>query len=164
MALNLRGDGIPNVDNELDAPELKNMGQFLTNHTVDIFFGTGRKKFHLHRDSLCDRLNYFTACSTVRFEEAQQKQLFLPDDDIEGFDLLVKVTIRCTLKKTSSDNDLPVYLALEVFEQHAMFGASSERSHGSHSQISSYKHSSSWLTKRSMYTIEKKRKKAERKW
>lgn len=62
---------------ELDAPEPKDMGQFLTNHTVDIFVGAGRKKFRLHRDLLCDRLNYFTACSTVRFEEAQQKQLSL---------------------------------------------------------------------------------------
>lgn len=90
MTLNLRGDGILNVDRELDAPELKDMGQFLTNHTVDIFVGAERKKFHLHRDLLCDRLNYFTACSTVKFEEAEQKQLSLPEDDIESFDLLVK--------------------------------------------------------------------------
>lgn len=67
-----------------------NLSRFLTNHTVDIFVGAERKKFRLHLDLLCDRSDYFTACSAVRFEEAQQKQLSLPEDDIESFDLLVK--------------------------------------------------------------------------
>ena len=56
---------------------------------VDIFVGAERKQFHLHHDLLCDRSDYFKACFEGDFKEAEQKELFLPEDDIESFGLFV---------------------------------------------------------------------------
>ena len=79
---------------------------------VDICVGAEQKKFHLHRDLLCDRSAYFKACFEGDFEEAQQKELYLLEDDVESFDLFVRWLYGATLKKISLDEDLLVYLAL----------------------------------------------------
>ncbi len=81
---------------------------------VDIFVGTERKKFRLHRDLLCDRSDYFKACFLGKFKEAQQKELSLPEDNVEGFGLLVRWLYGAPLKKMSSNDDLPVYCALII--------------------------------------------------
>ena len=81
---------------------------------VDIFVGTERKKFHLHRDLLCDRSDYFKACFSGNFKEAQQKKLSLPEDNAESFGLLVKWLYGAPLKKMSSNDDLPEYCALII--------------------------------------------------
>ena len=81
---------------------------------VDIFVGAERKKFHLHRDLLCDRSDYFTACFAGNFKEAQQKELFLPEDDIEVFDLFVRWLYGGPLEEISSNDDRLSYLALSL--------------------------------------------------
>ena len=81
---------------------------------IDIFVGAEQSRFHLHLDLLCDRSDYFKACIKGNFKEAQQKELFLPEDDIESFDLFVRWLYGATLKKISSKDDLPVYLALSI--------------------------------------------------
>lgn len=90
------------------------MFRFLTEHMIDVYVGAEQKKFHLHRDLLCDRSEYFKACFDGNFKEAQQKELYLPEDDIESFDLFVRWLYGAPLKKISSDDDLLVYLALIV--------------------------------------------------
>lgn len=81
---------------------------------VDIFVGPNQKKFHLHHDLVCHRSNYFRACFAGNFKEAQQKKIYLPEDDVESFDLLVGWLYGAPLKKISSKDDLPVYFALAV--------------------------------------------------
>ena len=81
---------------------------------VDIFVGAGRKQFHLHHDLLCDRSDYFKACFEGGFKEAEQKELFLPEDDIESFGLFVKWLYGASLKKISSKDELSVYFTLFV--------------------------------------------------
>ena len=81
---------------------------------VNIFVGAERKRYHLHRDLLCDRSDYFTACFIGEFREAQENELSLPEDNIESFDLLVQWLYGAPLKKISSNADVPVYLNLHV--------------------------------------------------
>ena len=81
---------------------------------VNIFVGAEQKRYHLHRDLLCHRSDYFRACFVGEFKEAQENELSLPEDDIESFDLFVKWLYGATLKKISSNTDLPVYLNLYV--------------------------------------------------
>ncbi len=81
---------------------------------VDIFVGTERKRFHLHRDLLCDRSDYFKACFSGNFKEAQQNELSLPEDNVESVCLLVRWLYGAPLKKMSSNDDLPVYCALII--------------------------------------------------
>ena len=81
---------------------------------VDIFVGAEQKKYHLHRDLICDRSDYFSACFTGNFKEAQQKELSLPEVDVEAFDLCVSWLYGVPSKKIGSDNDLPAHLSLYV--------------------------------------------------
>lgn len=81
---------------------------------VDIFVGAEQKRLHLHRDLLCNRSDYFKACFEGDFEEAQQQELFLPEDDVESFDLFVRWLYGALLENISSDYDLLVYLELVV--------------------------------------------------
>lgn len=81
---------------------------------VDIFVGAERKQFHLHHDLLCARSDYFKACFEADFKEAKQKELFLPEDDIESFSLFVKWLYGASLKKISSKDELSVYFTLFV--------------------------------------------------
>ena len=81
---------------------------------VDIFVGAERTKFHLHRDLLCSRSDYFRACFVGDFKEAQQRELSLPEDDAESFDLFVTWLYGTHLKKISSDDELPAYFGLTI--------------------------------------------------
>ena len=88
--------------------------RFLTDFMVDIFVGAERTKFHLHRDLLCNRSDYFRACFVGDFKEAQQKELFLPEDNIRSFELFVTWLYGTHLKKISSNDELPAYVGLAV--------------------------------------------------
>ena len=81
---------------------------------VDIFVGAERKQFHLHHDLLCDRSDYFKACFEGDFKEADQKELYLPEDVIESFGLFVRWLYGAPLKKISSKDELSVYFTLFV--------------------------------------------------
>ena len=81
---------------------------------VNIFVGAERTKFHLHRDLLCNRSDYFRACFVGDFKEAKQKELSLPEDNAESFELFVTWLYGTQLKKISSNNDLAAYFGLAV--------------------------------------------------
>ena len=81
---------------------------------VDIFVGAERTKFHLHRDLLCNRSDYFRACFVGDFKEAQQKELSLPEDNAESFELFVTWLYGTHLKKISLNDELPAYFGLAV--------------------------------------------------
>ena len=81
---------------------------------VDIFVGAQKTKFHLHRDLLCSRSDYFRACFEGDFKEAQQDELYLPEDNIESFELFVTWLYGTHLKKICSNDELPAYVGLTV--------------------------------------------------
>ena len=81
---------------------------------VNIFVGAERKKFHLHSDLLCNRSDYFRTCFVGDFKEAQQKELSLPEDDAESFELFVTWLYGTHLKKISSNDELPAYFNLAI--------------------------------------------------
>lgn len=56
---------------------------------VNIYVGDERKKFHLHRDLLCERSEFFKASFEGHFKEAEAQELTLPEDSIESFERLV---------------------------------------------------------------------------
>lgn len=79
---------------------------------VDVFVGTERKKFHLHRDLLCDRSEYFKACFGGEFTEAKKKELHLPEDNIDGFELFVEWLYGATLKRIEDEEAVFTHIAL----------------------------------------------------
>ena len=81
---------------------------------VDIFVGAERKQFHLHHDLLCDRSDYFKACFAGNFKEAKQRELYLPEEDIESFGLFVRWLYGASPKKISSIDELSVFFTLFV--------------------------------------------------
>ena len=88
--------------------------RFLNELMVNIFVGAERTKFHLHRDLLCNRSDYFRACFVGDFKEAQQKELSLPEDNAESFELFVTWLYGTHLKKISSNDELPAYFDLSI--------------------------------------------------
>ena len=52
--------------------------RLLTSEMFDVFLGLTRKKFHLHKDLLCDRSDYFKAAFQGDFQEATMIELYLP--------------------------------------------------------------------------------------
>ena len=88
--------------------------RFLNEDMVNIFVGAERTKFHLHRDLLCNQSDYFRACFEGDFKEAQQKELSLPEDNAESFELFVTWLYGTHLKKISSSDELPAYFGLAV--------------------------------------------------
>ncbi|CAF9928222.1 hypothetical protein IMSHALPRED_007410 [Imshaugia aleurites] len=81
---------------------------------VDVFVGTEPKKFHLHRDLLCDRSEYFEACFGSEFEEAREKELHLPEDNVAGFELFVEWLYGSTLRSIENEDALISHIALHV--------------------------------------------------
>lgn len=79
---------------------------------VDIFVGAEKKKYHLHRDLLCERSEFFKASFMGSFKEAEAGELELPEDDVVSFELLVKWLYGGSLIKIDSKDELPAYFDL----------------------------------------------------
>ena len=56
---------------------------------VDIYVGTSRRKFRLHRDLLCERSEFFEAALEGHSKEAEAQELTLPEDSVENSERLV---------------------------------------------------------------------------
>lgn len=87
---------------------------FLASDMVDFFVGTKRKRYHLHKELLCDRSDYFKAAFHGRFSESTSNELYLPDDDIAAFGLFVNWLYGSPLKEFDTAEQLHDYLALWV--------------------------------------------------
>lgn len=125
MAVNQRGDGSLRMDKELQAPKLTRIAELISDHMVDIYVGTERKKFRLHRDLLCDRSDYLRAYFMGSIEEAKDNEIFLPEDDVESFKLFVDWLYGAPLQNISADHDTPekpyiglVFLARKLCLEH----------------------------------------------
>ena len=81
---------------------------------VDVIVGAEGRKFHLHRDLLCDRSDFFQAAFRGHFKEAEIKSLTLPEDSIESFELLVGWLYGAPLVSIPSNDEFPAYLGLII--------------------------------------------------
>ena len=84
---------------------------------VNIYVGTERKKFHLHRDLLCERSEFFQASFDGHFKEAEAQELSLPEDSVESFELLVGWLYGASLMSIPSKDDLLAYIDLFILAQ-----------------------------------------------
>ena len=100
----------------LDLSQDLMLSRVLTSDMVDIFVGPKRKKFHLHRELLCDRSDYFNAAFQGSFAESTSNELFLPDDDDEAFEFFVNWLYGATLR-INTVGQLHNYLALLVLSE-----------------------------------------------
>ena len=99
------------------APESYKCSRFLTNDMVDIFVGAERKKYHLHRDLLCGRSEFFKASFMGSFKEAGAEEMALPEDNVVSFELLVGWLYGGSLIRISSEKELPAYTDLVILAQ-----------------------------------------------
>ncbi|KAF4626408.1 hypothetical protein G7Y89_g11753 [Cudoniella acicularis] len=56
---------------------------------VDLFVGPEKKRFHVHKSVLCQRVPYFRAMFESEFIEAQENLATFPEDNAESFDVLL---------------------------------------------------------------------------
>ena len=84
---------------------------------VDIFVGAEQEKFHLHRDLLCERSQFFQASFVGHFKEAKAQELELPEDNVVSFELLVGWLYGGSLIRITSEDELPAYLDLVILAQ-----------------------------------------------
>lgn len=85
---------------------------YLTNHMVDIFVGARRKKYHLHRDLLCERSEVFKASFMGGPKEAEVKEMALPKDNVESFELFIGWLYGGSLISIPSEDELLAYVDL----------------------------------------------------
>ncbi len=86
----------------------------LTEDMANIYVGPKRKKFHLHKELLCARSGYFTRSLAGDFKEREEKAVYLPDDDVASFELLVLWIYGSKLKAPGNSEELSRYLAVYV--------------------------------------------------
>ena len=84
---------------------------------VDIYVGAERKKYHLHRDLLCERSEFFKASFMRSFKEAATEEMALPEDDVVSFELFVGWLYGGSLISISSDDELPAFVNLVILAQ-----------------------------------------------
>ena len=91
--------------------------RFLTDHMVDVFVGAERKKYHLHRDLLCERSEFFKASFMGSFEEAAAEEVALPEDNAASFELFVGWLYGILLIRIPSEDELSAYVDLVILAQ-----------------------------------------------
>ncbi|KIW88952.1 uncharacterized protein Z519_10436 [Cladophialophora bantiana CBS 173.52] len=64
---------------------------FTTSEIVTVHVGPKRKRFHLHRDLICQRSPFMEKClQKNRFDEGYKNELYLPEDDPKAFSIVVE--------------------------------------------------------------------------
>ena len=84
---------------------------------VDIYVGPERKKFHLHRDLLCERSEFFKASFMGNFKEAAAEEMALPEDNVVSFELFVGWLYGGSVISIPSDDEFPAYVDLVILSQ-----------------------------------------------
>lgn len=64
--------------------------RLLTEDMVNVYVGSKRKKFHLHKDLVCDRSSFFKKALAGGFKEQEERAVYLPEDDVGAFVLFVQ--------------------------------------------------------------------------
>ncbi|KAI9797577.1 MAG: hypothetical protein M1835_007841 [Candelina submexicana] len=69
--------------------EHKPLVDLLTPDMVDIYVGSKRKQYHLHKPLLCHQSEFFKKAFSGDFKESEERALYLPDDDPTAFELFI---------------------------------------------------------------------------
>lgn len=88
--------------------------RFLTEDTVTVFVGRKRKKFHLHKALLCHHSSFFHKALDGSFKEHEDKAVYLPDDNVEGFVLFVNWMYNAPPQNASTRAAITALHALHV--------------------------------------------------
>ncbi|KIW74658.1 hypothetical protein Z517_11428 [Fonsecaea pedrosoi CBS 271.37] len=82
------GDEEEEEDDDDDDDEVDN---FTTSEIVTVHVGPKRKRFHLHRDLICERSPFMEKClQKNRFDEGYKNEMYLPEDDPKAFSIVVE--------------------------------------------------------------------------
>ena len=84
---------------------------------VNVYIGPKRKKYHLHKDLLCNRSTFFENALIGGFKEEEECALCLPDDDVGAFVLFVQWIYGAPLTKATSVETVRTLLALYVMAE-----------------------------------------------
>jgi len=84
---------------------------------VDIFVGPKRKKYHVHKELLCNRSEHFRAMFQGGYKETQTKEVFLIDEDASAVELFVTWIYGTTLRGPMNANESSAYLGLLVLSE-----------------------------------------------
>ncbi|OAP58877.1 hypothetical protein AYL99_06174 [Fonsecaea erecta] len=78
-------------EEEDDDDEDDEVDNFTTSEIVTVHVGPKRKRFHLHRDLICQRSPFMEKClQKNRFDEGYKNELYLPEDDPKAFSIVVE--------------------------------------------------------------------------
>lgn len=84
---------------------------------VHLFVGPKRKRFHVHKDLLCDRSEYFRAMFECGYIETQNKEVFLTDETASAVELFITWIYGTALRGPVDANESSAYLGLLVLSE-----------------------------------------------
>jgi hypothetical protein len=65
--------------------------RYVAGDVVTIFIGPKRKRYIVHKDLICEKAGYFTkALNKKGFKEGTEKEIYLPEDEPDAFDLFIQ--------------------------------------------------------------------------
>lgn len=91
--------------------------RLLTEDMVNVYVGPKRKKFHLHKDLVCDRSSFFKKAVAGGFKEQKEKALYLPEDHVGGFILFVQWIYGVPPPESSTPSMVTTLFALYVLAE-----------------------------------------------
>ncbi|KAF7893301.1 uncharacterized protein EAF02_000839 [Botrytis sinoallii] len=95
-----------------------NLGKVLGNELVTITIGKEKQKFTLHKQLLCESVEYFRAAfSAGGFQESHSSCMDMPEDDPEAFELFVHWLYRGEVRRATKLTDIDQFLKLYVFSE-----------------------------------------------
>ncbi|CAD6441481.1 8381d201-8d09-46f8-90a6-3cc1c6cbfc1d [Sclerotinia trifoliorum] len=102
----------------MTSSKFPNLGTALGDEVVTVTVGKEKRKFVLHKQLLCDSVQYFrSAFSAGAFKEGQESIMDIPEDEPEAFELFVNWLYRASLPTSSRSGDLHWLLSLYIFAE-----------------------------------------------
>ncbi|KAF7929325.1 uncharacterized protein EAE98_005244 [Botrytis deweyae] len=95
-----------------------NLGKVLGNELVTITIGKEKQKFTLHKQLLCESVDYFRGAFSVGgFQESHSSCMDMPEDDPEAFELFLHWLYRGEVRRATKLTDIDQFLKLYVFSE-----------------------------------------------
>ncbi|KAF7949360.1 uncharacterized protein EAE97_002869 [Botrytis byssoidea] len=90
----------------------------LGNELVTITIAKEKQKFTLHKQLLCESVEYFRAAfSAGGFRESQTSSMDMPEDDPEAFELFIHWLYRGEVRRATELTDIDQFLQLYIFAE-----------------------------------------------
>lgn len=100
---------------EIDSMSLPDSNSsLLSEDTVTVYVGRKRKKFHIHKALLCYHSSFFSKALDGLFKEHEDRAVYLPDDNVEGFVLFVNWMYNAPPQIASTPAAMMALLALYI--------------------------------------------------